>query len=223
MVASEVKELAQQTSKATDVISEQIHGIQSSVRNAAIEIEAISGKINDIESLTGSVASAIEEQRATNDEIARSATSASDSTGKAVSNMSSVSHAAQQTSAEASSVNTASDLVSEASNSLAQEIEQFLLDVTKDVKDRRRSTRKAFCEDVTLVRSSGSSSKVQFVDISQTGAQISQIQGLKVGETVTLELLNGGRVRGTVARESNVGFGIDFQEALSEELEFLAA
>ena len=69
MVATEVKELAEQTAKATDEISGRVTGIQTSVRDAAGAIENIAQKINQIQELTDSVAGAIEEQRATNEEM----------------------------------------------------------------------------------------------------------------------------------------------------------
>ncbi|WP_299483395.1 methyl-accepting chemotaxis protein [uncultured Roseibium sp.] len=136
VVASEVKQLAEQTSKATDEISGQISGIQTSVKDAAGAIGNISVKVSEIKDLTNSVADAIEEQRAANEEIARSAKSASDSTGEAENSMSTVSGVVLQTSEEAGSVNSASDLVSEASAKLTEEVEKFLLDVARDTDDR---------------------------------------------------------------------------------------
>lgn len=136
VVASEVKQLAEQTSKATDEISGQISGIQTSVKDAAGAIGNISVKVSEIKDLTSSVADAIEEQRAANDEIARSAKSASDSTGEAENSMNTVSGVVLQTSEEAGSVNSASDLVSEASAKLTEEVEKFLLDVARDTDDR---------------------------------------------------------------------------------------
>lgn len=132
VVASEVKELATQTSKATDEISERISGIQHSVRDAAEAIENITAKVSEIQALTSSVAGAIEEQRSANEEIARSAKSASDSTGTAAESMSVVAGSIQQTSAEASTVNSASNLVSEASQDLARDVEAFLKNVARE-------------------------------------------------------------------------------------------
>lgn len=136
VVASEVKQLAEQTSKATDEISGRVSGIQTSVKDAASAIGNISAKVSDVMDLTSSVASAIEEQRSANEEIARSAKSASDSTGEAETSMTSVAGVVQQTSAEASSVNSASDLVSEASAKLTEEVEKFLSDVTRNAESR---------------------------------------------------------------------------------------
>lgn len=134
VVASEVKDLAEQTSKATDEISERISGIQSSVQDAASAIGNVSNKVSNIRELTTSMAGAIEEQRSSNHEIARSARAASDSTGGASSNITFVSEAIQQTSQEAGLVNQAANHVSEASDSLARDVERFLSDVTQDIE-----------------------------------------------------------------------------------------
>lgn len=223
VVASEVKELAEQTSKATDEISGRISGIQNSVRDAAGAIGNIAEKVSDIKDLTGSVASAIEEQRSANAEIARSAKAASDSTTNAAESMSAVSGAVQQTSEEASAVNSAADLVSGASDSLTQEVEQFLAGVTGDVEDRRRTARKAMCEDVRVTFEDGRTRSVQLVDASATGVQVLDTVDVAQGETLMLVFANGLELPGTVARLSDAGYGIEFAESLPEDHVLLAA
>lgn len=224
VVASEVKELAEQTSKATDEISGRITGIQNSVRDAAGAIGNIASKVSDIRDLTGAVAGAIEEQRSANAEIARSAKSASDSTSNAAQSMSAVSGAVLQTSDEASAVNSAADLVSEASDSLAQEVEHFLREVTKDVEDRRRAVRKAISEDVTVTFANGRAGKtVRVVDASVSGAQILNMMDVPVGEKLTLDFVDGMRLHATVVRHTQEGCGVEFAEALPEDHLLLAA
>jgi methyl-accepting chemotaxis protein len=223
VVASEVKELAEQTSKATDEISGRISGIQSSVRESADAIGNITEKVSEIKTLTSSVAGAIEEQRSANEEIARSAKSASDSTAEAAESMNSVSGAVLQTSQEAGQVNSASDLVSEASTNLAQEVERFLSDVTRDVEDRRRTARVAISENVVLTDRNGRQRVVQLVDVSATGAQVLDLVDMEIGEAVTLELSDGTPLSGRIVRETGSGCGIEFGEVLAEDHVLLAA
>jgi methyl-accepting chemotaxis protein len=223
VVASEVKELAEQTSKATDEISGRITGIQTSVKDAAGAIEHIAEKVSEVKSLTSSVAGAIEEQRAANQEIARSARSASDSTGEAASSMSTVSSAVVQTSEEAEAVNNASNMVSDASSSLADEVEKFLADVTKDVEDRRRSSRKAISEDVTIIFATGVRRTAQLIDVSVTGAQILDMHDVPMGEKMTLEFLDGMVLHGTVVRETGSGCGVEFADRLPDDHILIAA
>jgi methyl-accepting chemotaxis protein len=76
VVANEVKELAKETAKATEDISQKIEAIQSDTQGAVSAIARITeviGRINDIQT---TIASAVEEQTATTNEIARSVTEA---------------------------------------------------------------------------------------------------------------------------------------------------
>jgi len=223
VVASEVKELAEQTSKATDEISGRITGIQDSVKDAAGAIGHITDKVSEIKNLTSSVAGAIEEQRAANQEIARSARSASDSTGAAASSMSSVSSAVVRTSDEASAVNTASNLVSDASSSLAEDVEKFLADVTRDVEDRRKASRTAISESVTVNLADGRTINVRLADISTTGARIENISGVGNGTLLTLHLGDGTSMSGKVVRQEGSQCGIEFDEVLAADHLLLAA
>ena len=76
VVANEVKELAKATAEATEDISHKIEAIQSDTESAVTaigEIAQVIGHINDIQT---TIASAVEEQTATTNEIARSVTDA---------------------------------------------------------------------------------------------------------------------------------------------------
>jgi methyl-accepting chemotaxis protein len=72
VVANEVKELARQTSRATEEISQNIGNIQNDVKGAITSINTISGVINKINDISSVIASAVEEQAATANEIGRS-------------------------------------------------------------------------------------------------------------------------------------------------------
>ncbi|WP_232678141.1 methyl-accepting chemotaxis protein [Nocardioides sp. R-C-SC26] len=76
VVANEVKELAKETARATEDIGRKIEAIQGDTSGAVTAISEISeviGRINDIQT---TIASAVEEQTATTNEIARSVTEA---------------------------------------------------------------------------------------------------------------------------------------------------
>ncbi|MBT6596002.1 MAG: PAS domain-containing methyl-accepting chemotaxis protein, partial [Nitrospina sp.] len=65
VVANEVKELANQTAKATDEISGKIQAIQTDTQSAVVAIGEISDVINQISDISNTIASAVEEQSAT--------------------------------------------------------------------------------------------------------------------------------------------------------------
>lgn len=223
VVASEVKQLAEQTSKATDEISTRIEGIQSSVRDAASSITNITEKIGEMRELTTAVASAVDQQQAATEEIAEAARRASDGTNNAATNMDVVAHAIQQTRGEAGTVNTATFMVSESSKGLASDVEEFLEDVARDIDDRRKALRVARTSDIAIVDASGHSRNAQVIDTSRTGAQIIDVEGIGIGEEITLILPDGRQVRARVARDTGIGIGVEFMEALAENDRFLAA
>ncbi len=75
VVANEVKELARQTSGATHTISETIETMQENTRSAVDAIVEIVQVINEINTIMGTIAAAVEEQTATTNEISSSVAS----------------------------------------------------------------------------------------------------------------------------------------------------
>ncbi len=69
VVANEIKELAKQTVEATDEIRSRIEGIQHSTHGTVARITQISSVINEVNTIVGTIATAVEEQTATTREI----------------------------------------------------------------------------------------------------------------------------------------------------------
>ncbi len=80
MVASEVKNLANQTGMATEEISAQIAAMQAVTREAVDAIRSIAGTIGDINEIAATIAAAVEQQSAATREIARNIVEAADGT-----------------------------------------------------------------------------------------------------------------------------------------------
>ncbi len=111
VVANEVKELAKQTASATEEISQKIETIQHDTTAAVNAIGEIGGIINQINDIQNTIASAVEEQTATTNEIARNAAEAAQGSQEISRNITSVSQAAQNTTVgAANSLNAASEL-----------------------------------------------------------------------------------------------------------------
>lgn len=98
VVANEVKELAKETAKATEDISNKIEGIQSSTNEAVVAIEEIGRIIANVNDISNTIASAVEEQTATTSEISRSVAEAAKGSSEIAENISGVAGAAQSTS-----------------------------------------------------------------------------------------------------------------------------
>ena len=97
VVANEVKELAKETSKATEDISRKIAAIQGDTHGAISSITEISNIIRQISDIQNTIASAVEEQTVTTNEIAKSVSEAARGTSEITSNISGVAKAAQGT------------------------------------------------------------------------------------------------------------------------------
>jgi methyl-accepting chemotaxis protein len=71
VVANEVKELAKQTAKATEDITNRIGAIQKDSAGAVEAIGGISKAMEKLNSISGAIAAAVEEQTATTNEVSR--------------------------------------------------------------------------------------------------------------------------------------------------------
>ena len=80
VVASEVKSLAEQTAKATDEISTQIGGVQSATHLAVSAIEGISATISQINGISGTISTSVEQQMKAVQEITHSTSSVATAT-----------------------------------------------------------------------------------------------------------------------------------------------
>ncbi len=125
VVANEVKELAKQTAKATEDISQRIAAIQTDSKGAveAIgKISAIIGRVNDIST---TIATAVEEQSATTSEMSRNVTEAAKGSGEVARNITGVAQAAQSTSSGATESQKAAQALAQMSTELRELVGQF--------------------------------------------------------------------------------------------------
>ncbi len=97
VVAGEVKDLAQETARATGNISQQVAAIQSDTDAAMAAIHQIGEVIASISDYQTTIAGAVEEQAATTTEMGRSADAAATSTATITHNITSVAEATAQT------------------------------------------------------------------------------------------------------------------------------
>jgi len=98
VVANEVKELAKETAKATEDIGQKIEAIQTDTRGAVAAIGQISLIINQINDIQNTIASAVEEQTATTNEISRNVAEAAKGSAEIAQNITGVAQAAKETS-----------------------------------------------------------------------------------------------------------------------------
>jgi aerotaxis receptor len=126
VVANEVKNLANQTAKATDEISGQIAAIQSETQGAVSAIQAITITITQINELATAIAGAVEEQGAATAEIARSVEEAARGTAEVSRSIGDVARAAETTGQMAGDVRDSADTLLSQSNDLKGKVHSFL-------------------------------------------------------------------------------------------------
>ncbi len=126
VVAGEVKNLANQTAKATGEIGQQISEVQSSTNSVVAVIRGVAATISNVDSVIGSIAGSVQQQGEATSEIASSVQQAAAGSGEVSARIGGVSEAAKRTENMADSMlGVAGSLQSEADN-LRSQVENFL-------------------------------------------------------------------------------------------------
>ncbi|MGT2479352.1 methyl-accepting chemotaxis protein [Methylobacterium oryzae CBMB20] len=123
VVAVEVKELAAQTARATEEISQQIQGVTG---QAVAAIGGITARIREIDAVATTIAAAVEQQGAATQEIVRNVSQAAAGTDEVTSNITGVAKASEETGAAATQVLGAAGELSRQSEHLGAEVARFL-------------------------------------------------------------------------------------------------
>ena len=129
VVASEVKQLATQTSNATQQIQSQISDVQSATNEVVTSIGQINDAIWQIDSQSTAVSSALEEQGATTGEITRNIQEAATGTQEVASTLVGMTEAAAECSAASTQVKSATSDLSQQATHLRAEVEGFIAHV----------------------------------------------------------------------------------------------
>ncbi len=115
VVAAEVKELAAQTSKATQDIATQIDEIQGATDSTVESVRSIKGIITKMAEISSTIAAAVEQQSAATQQVA--------------SNIAGVSEASNQSGKAANMVENAASSLSDNAESLKGRVDEFLKEV----------------------------------------------------------------------------------------------
>ncbi|WP_169745075.1 methyl-accepting chemotaxis protein [Cryptosporangium arvum] len=125
VVANEVKDLAQETAKATEDIAARVEAIQADSQTAVGALDAIRDVIGRINDYQVTIAAAVEEQAATTGEMNRNVAGASDGVGEITANISGVAEAAEITGQGVTESARATADLSRMSNDLQQLVGAF--------------------------------------------------------------------------------------------------
>jgi methyl-accepting chemotaxis protein len=125
VVAGEVKELAQETAKATEDITRRVSAIQSGTTAAVQSIGTITDIVARISDFATTIASAVEEQTATTNEMARNVTETADAAGHIAVNITQVSAGSASTSEAAGEASRTTQAVSTVVADLKRTVDSF--------------------------------------------------------------------------------------------------
>lgn len=138
VVANEVKELAKETAKATEDITQKIGEIQDDTKGAVDAIAEISQIITQINDIANTIASAVEEQTATTNEIARNVAEGAQGGRQVAGNITSVAAAAKNTTEGASNTQSAATELARMAAELQHLVGQFKFDSGSQLSQRSR-------------------------------------------------------------------------------------
>ncbi|MFI5957491.1 methyl-accepting chemotaxis protein [Cryptosporangium sp. NPDC051539] len=125
VVANEVKDLAQETAKATEDIAQRVQAIQADTTGAVEAIDQISSIIERINDIQLTISSAVEEQTATTQEMNRTLTDAADGASNIATTIAGVSDAARRTTDTVSDTRRAADELATMSGELQGLVARF--------------------------------------------------------------------------------------------------
>ena len=129
VVAGEVKNLANQTGRATEEIGQQIAAVQEETRRTVEAIRGISSVIDQVRQISAGIATAVEQQGAATREIARNVEEAARGTSDVSSNIGGVTESAATTRDSAGNILNAAGVLASDSETLRAEVTRFLSDV----------------------------------------------------------------------------------------------
>ncbi len=125
VVASEVKELAQETARATEDISKRVEAIQSDTAGAVDAISQISSVIAEINDFQATIAAAVEEQTATTNEMNRNVAEAATGSQNIAAAITGLAAGTQATNQRVEDAQRAADELSRMSGELQDAVRRF--------------------------------------------------------------------------------------------------
>jgi len=222
VVAAEVKQLADQTSAATDRIAEQLAGVESLSGGASAAMERIRDALAELDEVAAAMAGAVTEQHGATGEIASAANRCLDEVGEVTAEVDSVHGAAEASRGEAGKVREASNTLARDARDLSVEVRGFL----EGIGDPRvrESVTKRNVEIAATVLAAGQSTPVTIVRMSPAAAELTGRLDVAPGERITVRIPGLGDVRGRVADRSDRRVSVQFPmdiESLNQREHFL--
>jgi methyl-accepting chemotaxis protein len=207
VVAHEVKNLANQTAKATEEIGQQVSAMQEATRDAVAAISSIGKVITEMNEIAGRVSGGISEQGSATQDIAANVAEAATGTRAVSSGMEDVSDGTGQVGELSGQVRAAADEVA----GMVHDMQENLTRIVREsiAGNRRREDRREI-EAHAKLKAANTWRAGDIRDLSRSGAGVEGDLALAEGAEVRLEVPNVGEVSGTVRHAGKGHTGIEF-------------
>ncbi|WP_343561961.1 methyl-accepting chemotaxis protein [Kiloniella sp. b19] len=225
VVASEVKNLANQTAKATEEISDKINKIQDTAKKSSLSITEIANTIQNINQFASAIVAAVEEQDATTQEIARSVNYVAESSTRVTENVDSIQSQTETVGQSSISVNGSATEMADDAKLLSKEVETFLKAMQNtDTEDDTFSSRTLNTQGTLHINGQQSGCTVTEMNaaFATVTPALSQPAGTALDlEVPDMELTIKARIAKTEDNKTALQFPLDLNhlEELSEKLD----
>ncbi|MBN8991329.1 MAG: HAMP domain-containing protein [Rhizobiales bacterium] len=218
VVASEVKSLSHQTAKSTEEINRLVAEIQVATQAAVDAVGHIGSEINEVDQVATAIAAAIEQQQMATQEIARSIEQSAQSNREVSSKIANVSEDAAELNERAAEVK---ETISGAADSVAA-LRTILVRVVRNSSEDtdRRSSARYDVDIPAIVESAGKKVESRILDISEGGAKITCIPGLKLDAVGKIQIEGMSRPLAFIVRggtQSSASLEVQAEGELREQ------
>jgi methyl-accepting chemotaxis protein len=206
VVAGEVKNLANQTARATQEISAKVGEIQAATDQSVTAIEGIGNTIGDINEISSAIAAAVEEQGAATQEIARNVEQASAGTQEV---SSSIVHVTQAAGEAGEAAKQQLEMANEVGDEV-REMQDRVTEITTDSANARLSQRHAL-NVAASISIKGAKTGCVVQEISRGGAAV--LDRAAAGERGTdfeIDVPGLGILQGAVMATTDNGVHVRF-------------
>ena len=211
VVAGEVKNLANQTAKATDKITGQIKEIQTASGQAVSAIESITETIRQVDEIGSTIAGSAGQQNAATEEISRNVQQAAGRTNGVTQDIGEVTAAAKETGKEADVMLDAARQLSDQSAQLRRETDRFLMEIRRSAVGDRRKHERYGGPWPASASASGQRVEGGLRDLSLGGTFFEGSLAVTTGSSIEISLAgDGGLFRGKVVQATSEGVHVAF-------------
>ena len=214
VVANEVKNLATQTAKATDEISSQIGSIRSETEGAVDAIRVITETIKEVNTISETISSAVEQQSEATQEISASVQSSVRHMGNVSGEMGDVASEAAQVNERSESVLSSAEATLSNMDVLDKRMGAVLTDLRESAVGNRRKDPRYQVDWPVVVNCDGGTMKAQAQDLSLGGALVTSDDDLPGCDCLSLRIGDMSEmISVSVVNRTDRGIHIKFDES----------